>query len=130
MTTASIACPKCRNDLWDICGDTAECTNCGYERPFSYRKSKTGNPTQLAKIEAIKNHFSREAKGELVTWRVTMQEETGFAYVSVDTSNNPYLNQGGSFTVGPRGKVRCFLVHNLGEDKDYWKRSWERRFAR
>lgn len=130
MATASIECPNCKNDLWDVYGDVAECTNCGYERSFNRRKSRTGNPAQLAKIEAIKDYFSRETEGDLVNWEVTTQEDTGFAYISVDTSDNPYLNKGGSFKVGPRGKVECFSVHNLSDDKKFWKQTWERRFAR
>lgn len=36
----SIECERCGNDFWETFGDTADCTNCGFERPFHQRHAR------------------------------------------------------------------------------------------
>lgn len=53
----SIECEKCGNDFWETFGDTAECTNCGFERLFHQRHARTSamSPAQEKMVE-----FARE----------------------------------------------------------------------
>lgn len=48
----SISCKECGNDFWEVCGDTADCTNCGFERKFHSRQARTDKISR-AQEEAI-----------------------------------------------------------------------------
>ncbi len=62
----SIVCPKCSNDFWETFGDTADCTNCGFERLFHSRQSRTDkmSPAQEKMVVfAKKQIFQNDSNG-------------------------------------------------------------------
>ncbi len=66
MSTVSISCKECGNDFWETCGDVADCTNCGFERPFHQRNARTDkmSPTQEKMIAFAKEQiFENDSNG-------------------------------------------------------------------
>ncbi len=64
----SITCKKCGNDFWDTFSDVAECTNCGFERPFYQRNARTDvmSPAQEKMVDfARKQIFENDSNGYL-----------------------------------------------------------------
>lgn len=62
----SIVCPKCSNDFWETYGGTADCTNCGYERPFYSRNAQTNkmSPAQQKMVAFAKERiFENDSNG-------------------------------------------------------------------
>lgn len=62
MATLSIKCKECGNTLWETFGNSADCTNCGFERPFYPRQAQTDemSPAQkrmvkFARKQILKN---------------------------------------------------------------------------
>ena len=83
MSTVSISCKECGNNFWETFGDTADCTNCGFERPFHQRNARTDkmSPAQEKMIvfarEQIfendsngypENHEYKRFEVELLDW--------------------------------------------------------------
>lgn len=89
----SIACEKCGNDFWEAFGDTADCTNCGFERVYYSRQSRTDkmSPAQekmvaFAKKQILENdsngypetHEYKRFEVELLEWgSVSILSEVG-----------------------------------------------------
>ncbi len=66
MSTASIPCKECGNDLWVAYTDVAECTNCSFERPFHPRNVRTDkmSPAQEKMIEFAREQiFQNDSNG-------------------------------------------------------------------
>lgn len=64
----SIECEKCGNDFWETFGDTANCTNCGFERPFHQRHARTDamSPAQKKTVKFAKERiFANDSNGYL-----------------------------------------------------------------
>ena len=62
----SIVCERCGNDFWDTCGSIADCTNCGFERPFHTRQARTDkmSPAQEKMVEFARVHiFENDSNG-------------------------------------------------------------------
>lgn len=62
----SIPCPECSNDFWETFGDIADCTNCGFERPFHQRQARTDviSPAQEKMIAIAKERiFANDSNG-------------------------------------------------------------------
>lgn len=59
MSTLSIECKKCKNTFWETFSNTAECINCGFERPFHSRQARTDkmSPAQEEMIEFAKKQI-------------------------------------------------------------------------
>jgi hypothetical protein len=112
----SIPCKNCGNDLWEIWGNEAECTNCLGRRPFYHRKRGTARtPSQERAIQAIQGYFSSMRDIPLARFEIT--EQDGLIYVACETSGNVFTASGGHFRVGRRGGVTCLSVYDLCENK-------------
>lgn len=115
MATVSIKCPKCNGDLWEVTGDTAECTNCFYERPYHRRNGNSGKmtPSQKRKIKHIRNWFKRYfRKDDLARFEAKYQNETGLVYLSVETDENYLIMDGAFFCIGRKGGVK--ILNTMG----------------
>ncbi len=121
--TRSIKCPNCQNDLWDILGDTASCSNCSTERPYHRQKPHSGqiSPSQQKSITRIKRYFEQnwlfDDNKELAEAKVTFQDETGYAYLNINTDDFILTSVGGFFVIGRRGGIKLLHANTISKDK-------------
>lgn len=110
-------CPDCGNDMWDVVGDVALCSNCRFARPYYTRTRGTDiTPSQQEAIETVKRFFVAYAGvDDLNVFDVRMS--SGTVWVSVHTNVNPYLDIGGHFMIGRRGAIGVASVYDLVKDK-------------
>lgn len=133
MSIISIPCPNCipeenikkypnAKSLWEVYGDVAECTNCGFERPYIRRKAKTDKitPSQQKAIDRIRDYFKdwREwdnayKHNELHKFEVELTDY-GTVFVSVEDVENYLIQRGGHFSIGRRGGIRVHSTYGLG----------------
>jgi hypothetical protein len=123
--TRSIECPTCKCDLWDVWGDTANCANCGYERPYHYRTAKDDKvtPSQEKSAQRIKRYFDGsqfsidgEPTTKITKWETELQKGTGYYFVVVETGNSVWSRDGGHFAIGRRGGIRVLSIYRLTDD--------------
>ena len=110
---------------WYISKNVAECTNCGYKRPYRKIKQNTEvTKAQKDKSQRIQGWFIHEMNDGKVLYKVeeTFQDETGFLYLSVYTDSNVYVQDGGFFKIGRRGGTNCLATYGLSKvyDEKYY----------
>jgi len=109
-----------RLGFWDTWSEegVAICANCGHKRPYHKRKAKkdTITPSQQKQVDRLKWFFTEKEwpYGEEPTqFDVALQEETGWVYVTVETSDNLMTQTGGHFKIGRRGGLEILSVRGL-----------------
>lgn len=118
-------CEKCGNDLWDVrrFEEKAYCSNCGWERDFKTRKRRNDYITksQRAQANMIKTYF--ENRGKVLAIYEEELWETGDLSIRIETSDNPYINQGGHWIIGRKGKTRQLSIYDLcaSEENKKWQ---------
>lgn len=126
--TRSIECPECKNDLWDMWNNIAECSNCSYKRPYYQRNARDDSvtPSQERSASRIKRYFdgsqfSRDGEPtvEITKWAATLQKMTGLYYISIETgSDRVWTLDGGHFSIGRRGKIKVLSTYGLTTDRE------------
>lgn len=140
----SIACEKCGNDFWEAFGDTADCTNCGFERPFHSRQSRTDkmSPAQEKMIKFAKEQiFLNDSNGypgtheyklfkvELLDWGSVsilsevgrMSDEGTMAAIYCRTRRHIFVGRKGGLTLCNPAK---FVKDEEGNTKRIPKKDW------
>ncbi len=125
--TRSIECPECKNDLWDMWSNIAECSNCGHKRPYHQRNARDDYVTlsQERAANRIKKYFdgsrfSRDGNPttEITKWAPTLQKTTGIYYISIETgSSSIWTIDGGHFSIGRKGGIKVLLSYQLSTDR-------------
>lgn len=121
MSLASIPCPECGNDLWEIWGNRAHCTNCRYNRPFHRRRGHNGKmtPSQQETIDRVtawfKRYFRKESLFEVVT---EFRPGTGHVHLKVQTTDHPLTSDGAWFSIGRRGGLTVLVTIGLSRVHD------------
>ncbi len=125
--TRSVKCPECQGDLWDAYGNTAECSNCGHERPYHRRSTRDDSVTRSQKYAAQRirryfdgSKFSGTGKPTKVVskWETELQEGTGLYYVNIETdTGNIHLLDGGHFAIGRRGGIRVLSSYKMSKTR-------------
>lgn len=115
----SVKC-ECGNDIWEIDGKEAVCTNCFHRRPFHSRSVIPHHitPSQQAKIDQIKKYFCSFINGaEPARFEVTTSEY-GYVTVIIETTTNLRTVQGGMFFIYQKGRTELTMVYDLGTGTD------------
>ncbi len=118
----SVVCEKCGNAFWETFGDAADCTNCGFERPFHSRSAKTDkmSPAQEKMVAfARKQIFENDSNGypetheykrfevELLEWGAvsilteigSMTDEGTWASIFCRTRRHIFIGRRGGLTL-------------------------------
>jgi len=112
---------------WEIWGKIANCSNCGFERPYHERPKRDDviTPSQKSKVEQLKyyfngSRFSRDGKPDTEITRLEekLQERTGLLWVSIETGNSIWSREGGCFSIGRRGGTKCTMAYSLESEED------------
>jgi hypothetical protein len=121
---SKVICKHCTNDIWDIGSNTASCTNCGLERPYTRRKrGNTITPSQKAASQRIANYFKNNwNRGRpLAKVKERFDSRYGFLFLVVETTDNIYTTQGGHYCIGRRGGIEQLGACDLGANDGHTK---------
>lgn len=119
----SVRC-TCKNDIWEVIGDLAYCTNCRFERPY-IRRNPTGEitPSQQAAVDRIVAFFKREGKVPVLCRQDVERVTDGLISLSVATTDSVWSVKGGHFFIGYRGGVEiidCYDLYDTQQCKLYY----------
>ena len=111
-----------KNDIWRIVErkNKAYCENCNTSRTWYPRKVKADEMTssQTQAVERIRSFFDDSWRGRqpkaLHRFEIELDKEFGRVQVTVETSDNYLISQGGMFHIGRRGGVKCLVALGFG----------------
>lgn len=112
---STAVCPECGNTLWDYGWNTIECTNCLYERPYNKRQRGTEQtPSQTKTVKRIIRWFEEyRCYGDKVVTTETKMLDYGSLSLSLHTSDNYLIDDGGHFIIGRRGGITVCSTYGV-----------------
>lgn len=92
-----------------------QCNNCYYQRPRQIRKTGTGiTQSQRRAADRIRRYFEKQNLTDDPLYKYEeATTEYGKLWVRVSTRESPYTTDGGSFSIGRRGKIEVWQVYGL-----------------